>query len=323
MKFEQNGFQEIEKKARRMFEASLLGLTNLPGCTCSPKPRIYLATHDEMEIVVSTTCTAHAAVMGIMDYDQYIRLRKEYFSERKRMDTDGKLLRAKTYTQAEHRLIEERRKHVQELAEKLRVLGDTWRSFFDSSDSNAVAIDIVQFAQKTRYERNETRRLLNEATREYRMAVEGPALRQWKIERMAAEKRQANKGQFTGVVAHRYLIDEPGPNRNGDVLPNEKFDFLPFAPGMKVNIDPDFRFSGSPFSAPMRDSWERLKERVKELSTKKDLTPKFPPFDDVINRIEDQEMNRRFMEMLAKKFPVTRVFRDFRDTGLRHNLRKK
>lgn len=243
MRFRQGGWTEVTRKGAQMIEETLFDISRPEGCTCPPNTRVVMVSHDYIELEVSKDCTAHAVLMGNMDYDQYTKLKREYFSGRKRSDDDGKLLRAKEYTRREHYEIERARSRVQEAAEKLRVLGDTWRSFSSEDKSNATSLEIARYVQKVRYERNEMRHELHNAERDYRMAVEVPFLRRWKLDQMGRKS-------VGGVVEHSTKF--------------ERLKFMPWEPGMEIKfLDPNY---APPFNKSfLAEEHEKMKTQLDEL----------------------------------------------------------
>lgn len=151
-----------------------------------------------------------------MDYDDYMALRQEYFSGRKRDDNDGKLLKLKPeeYTAEQNEEIKRTRvalKHSMWAAKEART---SWRTLLNEPiASPTTPITVARVVQKQRVERSQARRAVRDNEIAYRMAVELPFLLRWK------SRQQAKRPSF-----------------------------LPFEPGMEVKMLGRNPFTGLPIT---------------------------------------------------------------------------
>lgn len=256
MRFRLYGWTEIACKGEQMMEETFFDISRPNGCTCPPgNTRVVMFSHDYIDIEVSKDCLAHAVLMRNMNYDQYTKLKREYLSDRERSDGDRKLLRSDIYSDSEKQEIFAARKRVQEAMEKLRVLGATWRSFL-MDRSNDSYMEIAQYVNKVRYERNKSRSELRDAERDYRMTVEVPFLRRWKLRKIGAN-------QLSGVVHHDTAHERP-----------KKFKAV-WAPA--ITLDPmyqqpfDRKYSAE-YQGKMRDLYGEIKKLISRSSPLKEVS---------------------------------------------------
>lgn len=151
-----------------------------------------------------------------MHYEDYMTLRKEYFSGRKSDGNEGKLLKLKPeeYTAEQNEEIKRTRvalKHSMWAAKETR---KGWLTLLsDPIASPTTPITVARVVQKQRVERGQARRAVRSNEVAYRMAVELPFLLRWR------SRQQAKRPSF-----------------------------LPFEPGMEVKMLGRNPFTGLPFT---------------------------------------------------------------------------